>query len=153
MMTQNGTVDNNTFHSLEYLHKRTLKHLRVGREQLAGGKISLGLITLYDALITAMSWFMAIPENRKRIIIRKGDDLNKDKVIFNILARCGIIGRGLNYDAFNGIVEEALKKDMSEFDFELTIKEIENVMGDLGILSYEENGLPETPQSTRLDFP
>ena len=138
-MTQNGTVDNYTYHSLEFLHKRALEHLRVGREQLTDGKISLGIITLYDALITAMSWFMAIPENRNRLNIRDGEDLNNDNVVFNILARCGIIGRGLNYDAFNDIVEEALKKDMSEFDFDHTIKEIENVMGDLGILSYTEN--------------
>jgi hypothetical protein len=138
-MTQNGTVVNDTFHSLEFLHERALKHLRIGREQLTDGRISLGLITLYDSLITAMNWFMAIPENRNRVNIRDGEDLNNDKVLFNILARCGIIDRGLNYDAFNDIVDEALKKDMSKFDFDHTIQEIDNVMGGLGILSYKKN--------------
>jgi len=139
-------VDSDKLGSAEASLLRARLHIRSGKRRLNQGKISLGILTLYDALNSAMQWFIALPENRKKLLVREGDNLNNDKTVFMVLVRSGILDRSFDYDALDKLVDEALKQDMSHFDYTKILKGIEHVMTKLGVMPFDENELgPEEP--------
>jgi hypothetical protein len=120
---------------------RARLHIKSGKRRLSQGKISLGILTLYDALNSAMQWFIAVPENRKKLLVREEDNLNNDKTVFMILVRSGILDRNFDYDALDKLVDEALKQDMSHYDYTEMLKGIEYVMTKLGVMPFDEDEL------------
>ncbi len=121
---------------------RVKLHIRGGKRRLREGKISLGILTLYDALNSAMQWYVTFAEHKKMLRIMASDDLNDDSNLFDVLMRSGVIERGFSYDAFNELVDTALKKDMSSYDYSDIVKNIEFVMTQLGIMPFDKNELP-----------
>ena len=87
---------------------RAKLHIRGGKRRLRQGKISYGIVTLYDALISAMQWYITSPERRKALQIKDGEDMKDDRTIFKILIRSGVIEGDFDYEKFNGLVETAL---------------------------------------------
>ena len=47
--------------------QRARLHVRGGNRRLCHGKVSAGLVTLYDALTSALDWYFFSPERRSRI--------------------------------------------------------------------------------------
>jgi len=127
---------------------RAKLHIRGGKRRLRQGKISYGIVTLYDALISAMQWYITSPERRKALQIKDGEDMKDDRTIFKILIRSGVIEGDFDYEKFNGLVETALEKEMSDYNFNETLKGIESVMTQLGVMPFEESKLPSEDPET-----
>lgn len=134
-----GHKDNNTPCTEEMMCMRARNHILTGRRRLHEGKISLGIVTLYDALYSAMQWYVACPDHREKLITISSDNLNDDVVLFDILVRSGIITSEFDYKAFSNLVETALYKDMSNFSFSGILKSTESVMTQLGVLPFVES--------------
>jgi len=130
----------------DVMYKRARHHIRTGRQRLIEGKISLGIVTLYDSLYSAMQWYVACPDHSEKLSTISSDNLNDDRVLYDILVRSGIIKTEFDYSSFGDLVEKALYKDMSGFSFSCTLKSIESVMTQLGIMPFEERELlPDDP--------
>ena len=127
---------------------RAKLHIRGGRRRLRQDKISLGIITLYDALISAMQWYVASPEHIKDLRIDEGDNVNDDKTLFEILLRSNVVDGSFDYGAFDRLVEDALYDSMSGFDYKDILESYESVMTQLGVLPFDENALPPEDPST-----
>ena len=127
---------------------RAKLHIRGGRRRLRQGKISLGIITLYDALISAMQWYVASPEHIEDLRIDEGDNVNDDKTLFDILLRSGVVDGSFDYGAFDRLAEDALYDSMSGFDYKDMLESYEAVMTQLGVMPFDENALPPEDPST-----
>ncbi len=127
---------------------RAKLHVRGGRRRLRQGKIPEGIVTLYDALIAAMEWYFASPARSVRLAIKEDDDLKNDRVLFEILTRSGILDGSFDYEAFNRLIEDILYRNLREIDYGKTLKGVESVMTQLGVMPFDEAELPPEDPST-----
>jgi hypothetical protein len=128
--------------------QRARLHIRGGKRRLRQGKISIGILTLYDALLMALEWYFFSSERRKGLLIKEGDDLNNDRTAFDILRRSGRLDDSLDYEAFDLLVEKALIDEMLDYDYTGVLKGFESVMTQLGVMPFDEAGLPPEDPST-----
>lgn len=142
MMPHFRQIDYNSISPDEALLMRAKLHIRGGKRRLREGKISLGIVTLYDALNSAMQWYVASSEHKRLLRISDSDNVNDDRTVFDTLIREGIIDPRFNYNTFDELVDMALKKDMSSYDYSNVLKEIETVMTSLGVMPFDEKSLP-----------
>ncbi len=126
----------------EYALQRARFHIRGGKRRLRQGKISVGLITLYDAVVSALEWYIASPERRSGLQIAEGDNLKDDKSVFEILKRSGVIDRSFDYDLLNTLVEKSLEQEMPDYDYRDILEYVESLMTCLGVMPFDENELP-----------
>lgn len=143
-----GLMDDKVLGPINGPLMRAKLHVRGGRRRLRQGKISLGILTLYDALNSAMHWYVSVPEHNKKLLIQDNDNLNNDDNVFSVLLRSRVIDHSFDYNALNDIVDMALKKDMSSFDYAEILKGIESVMTQLGVLPFDESELPPEDPNT-----
>jgi len=141
-MPFSGHTDNNKPVADEVMFMRARLHIRTGRQRLSDGKISLGIVTLYDALYSAMQWYVTSPEHSSELTALSPANLNDDNILFDILNRSGVITPGFDYSAFSELVDSALYKNMSDFNYSGILTEIESVMSQLGVMPFEESVLP-----------
>lgn len=141
-MPHAGLMDESVLGPVEGPLQRAKLHVRGGRRRLSQGKVSAGIVTLYDALGAAMSWYVAFPGNKSSLSIREDDDITNDNNLFEILKRSGVIDNSFDYEAFDLLVEKALHTEMPEYDYAELLKGIESVMTQLGVMPFEEKELP-----------
>ncbi len=143
-----GLIDEDKLGPLESLRMRAMLHIRGGRKRLEIGKISLGILTLYDALNLALQWYVMTPGQSGLAGQNPDKDFRDEGAIISVLTNNGTLDGTFNYDDFNEVVERALKEDMSGFDYTELFSGIESVMIQLGIMPFDENKLPpEVPGS------
>jgi hypothetical protein len=128
--------------------QRARLHIRGGRRRLRQGKISAGIVTLYDAMLSALRWYIADPARKGALDIREGDDLTDEKTLFDILNRSGVLDGRFNYQEFDKIVEWASDHEMPDYDYRAVLTGVENVMTQLGVMPFEESALPPEDPST-----
>lgn len=127
---------------------RAKLHIRGGRRRLRQGKISAGILTLYDALSAAMEWYVAANERRVNLQVREGENLNDDRTVFNVLTRSGVLDNNFNYQAFDKLVEKASYEEMPQYDYSKLLEGIESLMTRLGVMPFDERELPPEDPST-----
>lgn len=132
----------------EGLLQRARLHIRGGRRRLRQGKISAGVVTLYDALSAALEWYFASPARTSRLTMKGSEDLKDEKVLFSILRHSGVIDDSFDYRAFDELVEEAAYDKLTDFDYTPMLKGIESVMSRLGVMPFDEKELPPEDPAT-----
>ena len=128
--------------------QRARLHIRGGRRRLRQGKISAGILTLYDALLAAMKWYTASPERMNKLLINKEDDMADDKTVYSVLTRSGVLDGKFDYDAFDRLVEKAMNEEMPGYDYTNILQGVESVMTQLGVMPFDEKKLPPEDPST-----
>jgi len=128
--------------------QRARLHIRCGRRRLRQDKVALGIVTLYDAMVSALKWYVASPERSEKLQIHDHESLNDDREIYGMLRRSGKLDSSLDYDAFNTLVEKALVQEMPDYDYTEFLKNFESVMTQLGVMPFDENKLPPEDPST-----
>lgn len=142
-----GSMDEYSLGPVEGPLMRAKLHIRGGRRRLDQGKISLGIITLYDALMSAMQWYISDPSHKKMFKVKDNEDMNDDRVVYNVLTRSGVLDGSFDYNSFNELADKALNQEMSAYDHRDMLKGVESVMTQLGIMPFDENDLPpEDPE-------
>jgi hypothetical protein len=140
-------MDEKTLGPVEGPRQRARLHIRGGRRRLRQGKISAGIVTLYDALSAAMQAYAASPV-RTRLDIRAGEDINDDKVLYVVLVRSGILDGSFDFEDFDRIAERALDEEMPGYDYHSLLAGIESVMTGLGVMPFDETLLPPEDSKT-----
>jgi len=142
-----GLIDN-SLGPEEYALQRARFHIRGGKRRLRQGKISTGLITLYDAVVSALEWYIASPERMSKLRVDEGEDLKDDKTVFEILRRSGVLDASFDYDEFNKLIEKSLEQEMPDYDYRDILGKFESFMTTLGVMPFDENELPPEDPST-----
>lgn len=135
-----GLIDEKALGPVEGPLMRARLHILGGKRRLKQGKISLGLITLYDAIISSMQYYFA-SEHGKKLTIKKDDDLKEDTTMYRILVESGVLDGTFDYTAFDELIERALEEELSSFDYHSLVAGIETVMTILGVLPFDESRL------------
>jgi hypothetical protein len=122
--------------------------MRGGKRRLRQGKISAGIVTLYDALEAAMRSYVDDPEKRGGLDINEGEDLSKEAMLYRLLVRSGVLDGKLDFYAFDNLTEKALSEELTVFDYRELLAGIESVMTQLGVMPFDESALPpEDPRT------
>ena len=127
---------------------RARLHIRGGKRRLRQGKISAGIVTLYDALMFALMWYIASPDRRKALSVREVDDLTNEKTVFDIIKLSKVAIDDFDYDEFNALVEKALEEEMPEYDYTGMLRDFEAFMTSLGVMPFDEVQLPSEDPAT-----
>ncbi len=128
--------------------QRARLHIRGGRRRLRQGKISAGIVTLYDALEGAMRSYIGDPARLAKLAVGNNDDLNNDKALYAVLVRAGVINGKFDFEAFDRLLERALREEMPEYDYRELLSGIEAVMTQLGVMPFDETLLPPEDPKT-----
>ncbi|MEJ2697911.1 MAG: hypothetical protein P8013_14855 [Candidatus Sulfobium sp.] len=127
---------------------RAKLHIRCGRRRLREGKISAGIVTFYDALVSAMKWYIAQDDRKKLLRITEKDDMTDDRTMFEVLKRSRVIGGAQDFEAIDRVVEKALAGEMPGYDYSKFLTDMESILTGLGVLPFDESDLPPEDPST-----
>ncbi|HET6515812.1 MAG TPA: hypothetical protein VFG09_11680 [Thermodesulfovibrionales bacterium] len=143
-----GLMDEGALGPVEGPFQRARLHIRGGRRRLRQGKISAGIVTLYDALSAAMQWYIASPEREQSVKVNEGEDIRDDETAYRVLVRSKVLDGSFDYQAFDSLVVRALNEELADYDYHQVLKGIESVMTQLGVMPFDEAGLPAEDPST-----
>ena len=127
---------------------RARLHIRAGRRRLMQGKVSAGIVTLYDALIFALRWYLMVPERRKKLMISESLDLTDEKVMLKALMSSGVLDSPFDLTAFDRVVDTAAYEEMPGYDYHPMLLQFESLMTGLGVMPFDEEKLPPEDPST-----
>jgi hypothetical protein len=147
-MPHAGLMDEETLGPAEGPRQRARLHIRGGKRRLRQGKISAGIVTLYDALEAAMRSYVDDPEKRGGLDLREGEDLNKDTILYKMLVRSKVLDGKFDFYAFDQLTEKALHEEMPGFDYRHLLTDIESVMTQLEVMPFDEALLPPEDPGT-----
>ncbi len=127
--------------------QRARLHIRSGKRRLRQGKVSAGIVTLYDAVLAAMDWYTAEPARRTAL----GDSGNlpaDEKAVYRVLVGSGILDGKFDFNEFDKLTERALQTELDGYDCGSLVSGIESVMHQLGVMPFDEGALPpEDPRT------
>ena len=127
---------------------RARLHIRGGKRRLRQGKIAAGIVTLYDALSGALEWYIASSERRKNLVMEEVANLNNDRIVYGILVRANVLDGRFDFDAFDQLVERALKEEMPNYDYREMLIGLENIMTQLSVIPFDVSALPPEDPTT-----
>jgi hypothetical protein len=137
-----------SFESGEGALLRARLHIRGAKRRLRQGKISAGIVTLYDAFLFALRWYLSSPERRKKLSLRPEDDVSDEEKAYALLQRARIVPEKFDYSAFDVLVEKASQEEMPDYDYSSMLRDYEALMHCLGVMPFNESDLPPEDPST-----
>jgi hypothetical protein len=143
-----GLIDEDAQGPVQGPLMRARLHIRGAIRRLRQGKTSLAIITLYDALVYAFYYYIAVPGHREALKIKEGENLKDDKTIYRILVRSGVLDGSFDYHGFDELVTKALTQELPDGDYSSLVSDIEKVMKRLGVMPFDETKLPPEDPST-----
>jgi hypothetical protein len=147
-MPHAGLMDEKTLGPVEGPLQRARLHIRGGKRRLRQGKISAGIVTLYDALEAAMRSYIDDLEKKSKLNIKEGENLNDDKIAYTVLVRSGVLDGTFDFGAFDRLLEKTLNEEIPWFDYRELLAGIESVMTQLGVMPFDEASLPPEDPKT-----
>jgi len=143
-----GLMDEDALGPVQGPLQRAMLHIRGGKRRFRQGKISAGIVTYYDALSSAMQWYLALPARRTKLVVVRDEDLLDDRTAYAVLVRSGVLDGRFDFDAFDRLTEHALLNEMPGYDYRAILKGVEAVMEQLGVMPFDEADLPPEDPST-----
>lgn len=142
-----GLMDASQMSHDEALLLRAKLHYRCGKRRVAEHKISAGLATLYDALLSAMRWYILchFPEELGRDADEK---LENERLVFSLLRKRGVIDEGFDLNRFQDIVDMALMNENVILDPDEVLKEVDDFLNRIAMLPFDESELPPEDPNT-----
>jgi uncharacterized protein YjhX (UPF0386 family) len=105
-------------------------------------------VTFYDALSSAMQWYLALPARRSKLVVVRDEDLLNDRTAYAVLVRSGVLDGRFDFDAFDRLTENALLNEMPGYDYRAVLEGIEAVMEQIGVMPFDEADLPPEDPNT-----
>ena len=143
-----GLMDERALGPIEGPFQRARLHIRGGKRRLRQGKISAGIVTLYDALLAAMESYINSPEHKGRLVAKQGDDLRDERTAYAVLVRSGVLDGAFEFETFERLMERALNEEMPGYDYRDILQGIERVMYQLGVMPFDDADLPPEDPKT-----
>jgi len=143
-----GLMDERALGPIEGPFQRARLHIRGGKRRLRQGKISAGIVTLYDALLAAMESYVNSPEHKRKLVTKQGDDLRDERTAYAVLVRSGVLDGAFEFETFERLMERALNEEMPGYDYRDVLQGIDRVMYQLGVMPFDDADLPPEDPKT-----
>lgn len=147
-MPHAGLMNERNLGPVEGPFQRARLHIRGGKRRLRQGKTAAGIVTLYDALLAAMEWYMSAPEHQSVLAAGRDVDLKNDRNVYALLVRYGVLDGKFDFAGFDELTETALNGEMPSYDYRELLAGIESVMTQLGVMPFDEASLPPEDPGT-----
>ncbi|HTP04491.1 MAG TPA: hypothetical protein VMM54_05005 [Nitrospirota bacterium] len=141
-------MDERALGPIEGPFQRARLHIRGGKRRLRQGKISAGIVTLYDALLAAMESYVNSPEHKRSLVTKQGDDLRDERTAYAVLVRSGVLDGAFEFETFERLMERALNEEMPGYDYRDILQGIDRVMYQLGVMPFDDADLPPEDPKT-----
>jgi len=141
-------MDERALGPIEGPFQRARLHIRGGKRRLRQGKISAGIVTLYDALLAAMESYVNSPEHKRKLVTKQGDDLRDERTAYAVLVRSGVLDGAFEFETFERLMERALNEEMPGYDYRDVLQGIDRVMYQLGVMPFDDADLPPEDPNT-----
>jgi hypothetical protein len=128
--------------------QRARLHIRGGKRRLRQGKISAGIVTLYDAVSAAMESYASSPAGKAALKVEPGENVHDERVLYNVLVRSGVIDGSFDFSAFDQLTEKALNQELPDYAYQPLVSGIESLMEQLGVMPFDESELPPEDPKT-----
>ena len=142
-----GLMDETQMSKAEAALMRARLHIRGGKRRLSQNKVAAGLATLYDALLSAMRWYI-LSNDLKDELAGEDEALENDRVVYAIIKQANIIDNSLDFDKLQKMVDQSLAQNIQTLDSNEVLAQIEQVMTDLGVMPFDEDALPPEDPAT-----
>lgn len=143
-----GLMDESSLGPVESLLMRSRLHVRCGKRRLREGKVSLGIVTLEDAVSSGMQWYIARHAGEGGLTVQERESTRDERAMCSLLTRSGVLDGSFNYDVFDELVKKALADELQSFDYGDILQSIETLLEQLGIVPFDESKLPPEDPST-----
>lgn len=126
---------------------RARLHWRCGTRRMRQNNTSAGLSTLYDALFSAMRWYILISFHYE-----PGDTteemLENERVVSSIMRKSGILDCSFDLKFFETIVDKALMGEEVNFNRQDVLFQLDRFLTRLGMLPFDDSELPPEDPAT-----
>jgi hypothetical protein len=143
-----GLMDETQMGREEAALTRAKLHIRGGRRRLRQGKQAAGIAALFDALISAVKWYVLSNRESMAAHIDNDEDLEDDEKLLELLVRPGIVQLSFDLDRFRSRLNSALEDRLTDAVAKELSAQMEEIMTGLGVLPFDENTLPPEDPST-----
>ena len=144
-----GRMDESALPPHEGALLRARLHLQSGRRRLREGKLRSGVLTVYDALYSAMRACALSPASGHGFA---DADNSGPQELYETLARAGVVDGRFEFARLEELAEKAMRDEVPVYDFGYDpawlLEGVEKVMTELGALPFDEAGLLEEPPGT-----
>jgi hypothetical protein len=142
-----GLMDETRMSREEALLLRARLHWRCGARRLGENKSAEAVATLYDALLSAMRWY--ILRHLPRQLGENGDEkLENERFVFSLLRRAGILDQSLDLPFIEEMVDNALMEQEVRGDHNRFLLQLDSFLTRLGVLPFAEADLPPEDAAT-----
>ncbi|MEW6403654.1 MAG: hypothetical protein AB1649_17805 [Chloroflexota bacterium] len=148
-MPHHGLMDANQMDEEHAALTRSRLHLEGGRRRLQEGLYAAGVVTLYDALLFGMRYFIARPHGSQSIDLEHNEDLWDHAALYHALVKAGIFEDPHAFNHLSLIVEQALWQGTVYFDPHAILADVEEMLTRLGVAPFDETLLPHETLATR----
>jgi hypothetical protein len=143
-----GLMDETGMSREEALLMRAKLHWRAGVRRMRVKKIPAGLTTLYDALLSAMRWYILL-NRRDDLGDDAGEQLENERYVFSLLRKAGVLDGSIDIHGIEVIVDRALMGDeVDREDQEKVLAQFGEILTRIGILPFDQLELPPEDPST-----
>lgn len=144
-----GLMKEGKMQPLDAALQRAKLHARCGRRRMAEGKYSEGISTMYDAALSGMRWFAIKTDDIHEEIHKLGDHvLEDDEKLQKLLAENGALPESLDFEMLQETLYASLENNLAGIDYELFLRQIEEILAKLGVTPFDEKELPPEDPDT-----
>ncbi|MFH1217882.1 MAG: hypothetical protein V1706_15420 [Pseudomonadota bacterium] len=140
-----GLMDESKMSKKEGLLLRSKLHWRCGVRRMREGKTSAGLATLYDALLSAMRWYI-LTHMRNELGDNGDEKIENERLVFCLLRRAGVLDNSFDLKFLEEIVDKALMGEDVSCDQDRVMAQLQQFLTRIGVLPFDETELP--PENT-----
>jgi len=147
-----GLMDENLMSREEALLLRSRLHYRCGARRLRQGKLPAGVVTLYDALLSAMRWYILTSQLRRLAGDSKpeiDENLENERLVFALLRKDATLKDRLpDLDRIVELVDRALMHQEISLEVEPFLAEIQGFLDAVGVTPFDPASLPPEDPAT-----
>ncbi len=140
-------MDESAMPPAEAMLLRSKLHWRCGLRRMEEKKSSAGITTLYDALLSAMRWYI-LTHLHNEIGEEPEEKLENDRFVFFLMKKAGILDRSFDLQLLEEVVDKALMEEDFQEDQDKVVQQLEQLLTRLGLLPFDVSKLPPEDPAT-----
>ncbi|MDA8156944.1 MAG: hypothetical protein M0Z52_10945 [Actinomycetota bacterium] len=137
-----GLIDEEKLGPIQGPLMRSRLHIRGGRRRIISGDIANGILALYDALTSAMDFYLASHQELRDRLIGAGEDILSDRNLFLAFQKNGIIPDNFEWQELDFAVQLALGRNMGNYNWRKLAGKLEECYIRLEAAPFDEGALP-----------
>ncbi len=142
-----GLLDETKMSQEEALLMRAKLHWRGGKRRIEENKGPEGIVTLYDALLSAMRWHV-LTRHMKKLGTGAKEKLEDDNAVIALLIQTGDLDDSAELKAIEQTVNQTLQGEDAPADLGCFMAQTEEILTRLELLPFDESALPpEDPET------